>query len=199
MKHRRLLWVAVIGLLLATGIWAVTRDRSEGRVQYGGLSNVAVGLSTFPAGQRPKAPVVTGTTLAGASYTSKSAAGQLLVVNIWGSWCGPCRAETPELVRLANEFRARGVQFLGVDTRDNPGAGRAFARRFRVPYPSLVDNGSVSLQLRGMIPTAVVPSTIVVDRQGRLAARVIGRVTYGTLEGLLQDELARVGSNGTTP
>lgn len=199
MSRQRLIWVTVVALLLAGCGWSLTRHRGIGRGEYGGLSTVAVGLTTFPPGTRPQAPVVSGTSLMGAAYASSAAAGHVLVVNIWGSWCGPCRAETPELVRVANEFRARGVQFLGVDTRDNLGAGRAFVRRFQVPYPSLVDDGSVSLQLRGMIPTAVVPSTIVIDSDGRLTARVIGRVTYDTLKGLLRDELARIAPSGNTP
>lgn len=86
---------------------------------------------------------------------------------------------------------------MGIDTRENDAAGRAFVRRFAVPYPSLVDKGQVSLSLRGVVPTAVVRSTVVVDQAGRVAARVIGRVTYQTLKGLLDDELARAGSADT--
>lgn len=114
-----------------------------------------------------------------------------MVINVWGSWCGPCRAEAPDLVRLANQNADRGVRFVGVNTRDNPAAAQAFVRSFAVPYPSIRDdNGQVLLAYRGLIPTSVVPTTVVVDRDGKVAARVLGRVTYSTLQGILDDEVA---------
>jgi peroxiredoxin len=113
------------------------------------------------------------------------------VVNAWGSWCGPCREEAPELRRVSEETKAAGVRFVGIDTRDNDAAGRAFAREFGITYPSLVDDsGRVMLAFGRTIPVAAVPSTVVVDRRGRIAARVIGAVTYSTLSGLVDDALA---------
>jgi peroxiredoxin len=94
-------------------------------------------------------------------------------------------------VRLARQNADRGVRFLGIDTRDNLASARAFVNKFKVPYPSLFDEGGrVLLPFRGVIPTAVIPSSVVIDRQGRVAARVIGPVTYSTLKGVLDDELA---------
>jgi thiol-disulfide isomerase/thioredoxin len=117
-----------------------------------------------------------------------------VVINVWGSRCAPCQAETPDLVRLSHEFADRGVRFVGINTRDNSAAARAFERTLKVPYPSVEDQGGrLLLNFRHIIPTAVVPSSVVIDRDGKVAARVIGRVTYTTLKGLLEDELAADG------
>ena len=98
-------------------------------------------------------------------------------------------------MRLANEDANRGVRFVGINTRDNPDAAKAFVRSFKVPYPSVRDNnGEVLLSFRETIPTTVVPTTVVIDRDGKVAARVIGPVSYTTLKGLLDDELAGGGS-----
>ena len=121
----------------------------------------------------------------------------MVVVNVWGSWCVPCRTETPELVRLANQYTPRGVQFLGIDVRDNPAAAKSFINRFEVPYPSLEDqDGRLLLDFRRVIPTSVVPSTVVIDRRGDVAARIIGAITYPTLDKLLADEIAADGGAG---
>ena len=153
------------------------------------------GLDLYPVNQRVQAPALKGTTLDGEPCALSSLSGKTVVVNVWGSWCAPCRAETSDLVRLANENADRGVRFVGIDTRDNPAAAKAFVRSFQVPYPSIDDpHGAVLLSFRGVVPTSVVPSTVVIDRQGRIAARIIGPVTYPTLKGILDDELAADGA-----
>jgi thiol-disulfide isomerase/thioredoxin len=111
-----------------------------------------------------------------------------VVLNVWGSWCNPCRAETPELVRAANQTRSQGVRFVGIDTRDNPSAARAFATASKMPYPSIIDrDGRVLLGFNGIVPFSAVPSTVVIDRTGQIAARVIGRISYTTLLGVIDD------------
>ena len=152
------------------------------------------GLVTYPLAQRVKVPDVSGTTLDGDRVSLRHFAGKIVVVNVWASWCGPCRAETPDLVRLARQPSGNGVAFLGIDTRDNLDSARAFARKFNVPYPSIFDESGASLlPLRGIIPTSVVPSSVVIDANGKVAARVIGPATYTTLDGILDDELAAGG------
>lgn len=155
------------------------------------------GLKIFPPADRLPAPPLEGTTLDDQPFSLSEWAGSIVVINVWGSWCGPCRAETPDLVRLAGEYEGRGVRFVGINTRDNPAAARSFVRNFKVPYPSVVDDaGRVLLGFREVIPTAVVPSSVIVDRHGNVAARVIGPVTYSTLKGLLDDEISRAGDAG---
>ena len=110
---------------------------------------------------------------------------------MWGSWCAPCQDEAPTLRRVAVETRDRGVVFVGIDTRDNDAAARAFQWEYRIPYPSVIDReGAVLGRFRGTVPIAAVPSTLVVDKRGKVAARVIGKVTYATLRGLVIDAVA---------
>jgi thiol-disulfide isomerase/thioredoxin len=108
----------------------------------------------------------TGKQIRLADYT-----GKVVVLNIWGSWCGPCRAEMPHLQKVYDETKASGVQFLGVDVRDEPrSVPQDFVRDRRIGYPSLYDpSGRSLLALKGY-PRNVVPSTIVLDRRHRVAA-----------------------------
>jgi len=100
-----------------------------------------------------------------------------------------------EAVKTARETAALGVRFVGVDTRDNIDAARAFVRTFEIPYPSLIDDdGSLMLTFNGVIPVSAVPSTVVVDPAGHIAARVVGIISYGTLRGLVDDVLAEAPS-----
>ncbi|MBI4939567.1 MAG: TlpA family protein disulfide reductase [Actinobacteria bacterium] len=115
--------------------------------------------------------------------------GDVVVLNVWGSWCPPCRKEAPELERAYRSLRPRGVQFLGIDTRDNDAAANAFVARYGITYPSLVDDGTLLLAFRGAVPAAAVPTTIVLDRAGRVAARVVGGTDATTVEGLVSDVL----------
>lgn len=179
------LGVLVIAVLLVgkTDLWGSSAEDSGDAA-----SGVEVGFTSYPVDDRAAAPALEGTTLDGDPLSLADFEGHIVVINVWGSWCGPCRAETPELVRVAREHKKQGVQFLGIDTRDSLAAAQAFVRRFKVPYPSLFDlDGRTLLPLTQLVPTAAVPSTLVVDGDGNVAARVIGRVTYSTLSGLLAD------------
>ncbi len=177
--------VVVVMLVVAkAGLWGSSTEDPAG----GALGGADVGFTSYPVEERAAAPVLEGTTLDGDPLSLADFEGHIVVVNVWGSWCGPCRAETPELVRVAREHEGQGVRFLGIDTRDSRGAAQAFVRNFKVPYPSLFDaDGRTLLPLTQLVPTAAVPSTLVVDAQGNVAARVIGRVTYATLSGILDD------------
>jgi thiol-disulfide isomerase/thioredoxin len=96
---------------------------------------------------------------------------KVVVINMWGSWCAPCRTETPELAKVYTETAARGVQFLGIDVRDDRDAARDFVTDRRVTYPSIFDPAMRSLIALGRhYPTSVVPTTMVIDRRHRVAA-----------------------------
>lgn len=124
-------------------------------------------------------------------WSSTQARGEVLVINVWGSWCPPCVAEVPDLKAAHAHFEETGdpVQFIGVNDRDSASAALAFERRHEMPYPSLADDGGQTLlQLQGMANPR--PSTLILDREGRLAARVAGQVDDATLQGLVEDVLA---------
>ena len=155
------------------------------------VDDITTGLTRWQPGRREKAPVLRGRTLDAGRLSTAAYRGQVVVVNAWGSWCALCRDEAPDLGRAARETRHLGVRFLGIDTRDNGAAANAFVRQFRLPYPSLVDDdGRLLLALRDTVPAQAIPSTMLLDRQGRIAARIVGRVPYSTLRGLIDDLVA---------
>jgi thiol-disulfide isomerase/thioredoxin len=144
------------------------------------------GTSVYKTGSRSAAPDVSGTTLTGQHLSLGSYRGAVVVLNFWGSWCGPCRAEAPDLQAAASHFSSRGVRFLGIDIRDDPAGAHAFQRTFQVTYPSLNDPGDeIALAFRGTVPPAGIPTTLVIDRQGRIAARIVGSASYNALKALI--------------
>lgn len=192
MHWRRAAFTAslVIVLTLAAALlWRTVRNPNPASGTP--ISQIATGLSTFPLGQRPLLPPISGKLLDGRSLNLIDYRGRVVVINLWGSWCAPCRAEAPDLVRVANATKRAGVRFVGIDTRDAPASAEAFVRRFHVPYPSYDDqDGRVLSRFGGIVPISAVPSTVVVDRTGRVAARVVGRIDETTLRGLVADVLA---------
>lgn len=143
-------------------------------------------VKVFPPAEREPAPPIAGTTLEGKRLNLDSYRGRVVVLNFWASWCGPCREEIPMLQRVASETRDRGVRIVGVDTRDNKANARAFARNLDIGYPSLYDQaGRIGLALRETVPPSALPRTVVIDRRGRVAARILGQAHYGELTSVL--------------
>jgi thiol-disulfide isomerase/thioredoxin len=140
----------------------------------------------FAASSRPAAPAVSGSTLSGARFSLSADRGKVVVLNFWGSWCAPCRSEAPALAVLAQEYGSKGVQFVGVDIRDSPASAQAFVQNFGISYPSLDDQADeIALAFRGTVPPAAIPSTLVIDRNGHIAGRIIGQVNYSSLGTIL--------------
>jgi thiol-disulfide isomerase/thioredoxin len=149
-------------------------------------------IEQVPIAEREVLPPITGALLQGGSFDSRQLRGMVVVYNVWGSWCAPCREEAPALRRVAEQTRPDGVRFIGINVRDNDASALAFERRYEIPYPSIRtgDSQEALLAFGPKLPPSAVPSTMVVDRDGRLAARVIGKTTYGTLSALVEDVLA---------
>ena len=139
--------------------------------------------STFyQPGRRPTAPMVSGTTVNGKHLSLAAYRGDTIVLNFWGSWCAPCRAEAPALGQLARKLQAHGVRFVGVDIRDEPDSALAFMQQFNVSYPSISDpNDEIALDFRSTVPPADIPTTLVIDRDGRVADRIFGASSYAEL------------------
>lgn len=148
-------------------------------------------LTRVAAADRQRAPRVTGELLGGGSFDSDALAGTVVVYNVWGSWCAPCRKEAPalEAAALATAGKAR---FVGINTRDlDQAPALAFTRAFGVTFPSVFDpDGRELLKFGSQLPPSAIPSTIVVDAEGRVAARVLGETTEATLRGLVEDVAA---------
>jgi thiol-disulfide isomerase/thioredoxin len=153
-------------------------------------------ITTLKASDRKQPGTVSGTTLAGKHVSLRDYRGNVVVVNVWGSWCPPCRAEAPMLADAARHLKKKGVVFLGINSRNPEQAGpQAFERRYDIPYDSIYDpDGQTLLAFHGTLAPNSIPSTVVIDKQGRVAASVIGKVTRTTLEDLVDDVLA--GDNG---
>ncbi|MDF9716736.1 TlpA disulfide reductase family protein [Nocardioides sp. ChNu-99] len=125
--------------------------------------------------------------------------GRPVVVNVWGSWCPPCRAEAPELVEAAERLDGTAA-FLGINSRDSsPAQAQSFERTFDVPYPSIYSSdGRALLAFADTIPARTIPATLVLDAEGRVAASIVGQVTSaGTLVGIVEDLVVEAG--GTLP
>jgi thiol-disulfide isomerase/thioredoxin len=137
-------------------------------------------VELFGQAQRHKAPVIEGQTLDGSS--AALGAGKVYVLNFWASWCAPCRAEAPVLKDIAARMKPKGVQFLGVNFKDLQASAQAYDRTVKPGYPSIFDKtGKVLLAFQGTVPPAAIPSTLVIDQQGRVAARALGAVKYNDL------------------
>lgn len=177
---------AVVCLALAgcTAGQAVQNGPGSGDTNYVGGT---VGMTEYKAGHRPVAPPVSGTTLTGQRLRLSGYHGKVVVLNFWASWCAPCRSEAPVLAQLSRSYQGKDAQFVGVNIKD-PGQanGAAYERSFAITYPSLYDPaGQVLLAFRATVPPAAIPSTLVIDRTGHIAARVIGAVDYSSMNKLL--------------
>lgn len=146
-------------------------------------------ITTLKPAERKDPGPVAGKTIDGKPISLSDFHGKTVVVNVWGSWCAPCRAEAPMLAAASRDMGGKGVAFLGINSRDlNQSAARAFVRTYDVPYPSIYDQqGETLLAFRGTLPPDAIPSTVIIDPQGRVAASVIGEISRATLYGLVDD------------
>ncbi|MFF1385667.1 TlpA family protein disulfide reductase [Arthrobacter sp. NPDC058288] len=122
----------------------------------------------------------------GEKVSAEDWTGKVVVLNFWYAACAPCRAEAPDLAALHTEFKNKGVLFYGVNVRDDAATAAAFERTFNVKYPSFDDSdGSVLLAMTEYVPPRAVPTTLVLDTQGRVSARILGISQKGTLKALI--------------
>jgi len=131
--------------------------------------------------ERVLAPKIEGETLDGTTFTSQP--GKITVVNVWASWCSPCRAEAPTLEEFA--INNPDIQFVGILTRDNLTSANSFVKRFGLTYPTLIDDAIIP-SFRGTLPANAIPTTIVIDTDGRVAARISGQVTVSSMREVLE-------------
>ena len=179
--------ISLVALFALTGCGTDTSGPSTPGNDTGFISGDGA-VTIIPPDKRGEPIALAGPTIGGGPLDVAAYRGKVVLINVWGSWCAPCRKEAPYLQAAWDQTRALGdVQFLGLNTKDDAGgAAEAFARRFGITYPSLDDvDGSLLLTFRTTIPPRAIPSTLVLDRQGRVAARVLGDTTRGTFVGLV--------------
>ncbi len=184
--------VGVASALLLGGCTATGADepvRSAGQSGYvGGQAS----LTQVPPGARKKAPVASGVELgSNRKVSTADFAGKVIVLNVWGSWCAPCRQEAPDL-QAASVATAKKAQFIGINSRDaDPAPAEAFTRAFKVTYPSIYDaEGKVLLNFSGNLPLSTFPSTLIIDSDGGIAVRISGPISKVTLIDLIDDVAA---------
>ncbi|NYJ04885.1 TlpA family protein disulfide reductase [Petropleomorpha daqingensis] len=167
--NRRLVLALVGAALLVAG--CTGKDAVD--VNNGGEFRFVAGTpagEVIPVKDRQSAPEFGGRLLDGTEFSSSSLSGDVSVINFWGSWCPPCRVETPEFQQVYAAVKGDGVQFLGVNVKDDEQLADAFLQSKDITYPSLYDpRGEVALAFRDY-PANAIPSTIVLDRDGRVAA-----------------------------
>ncbi|MEU6545956.1 TlpA disulfide reductase family protein [Streptomyces sp. NPDC046859] len=151
------------------------------------------GVDTVKRGERAAAPTLSGATVDGERLSTADFKGNVLVVNVWGSWCPPCRAEAKNFQTVYADLKDRGVQFVGINTRDTSTTpAKAFEKEFGVTYPSLYDpTGKQMLRFgKGTLNPQAIPSTLVIDRDGRIAARALMPLGEDTLRDMIKPVLA---------
>jgi peroxiredoxin len=183
---RRALVAAVLALAALTGC-STGSDAVD--VNNGGEFRFVAGTpagEVIPDADRQTAPEFTGTLLGGGEFSSGSLHGDIAVLNFWGSWCPPCRVETPQFQEVYTEVADDGVQFLGLNVKDTEQLATAFLESKGITFPSLYDpKGEVALAFRDY-PATAIPSTIVLDRENRVAAVYTGEVREDDLRTVLQ-------------
>lgn len=168
-----------------------SNDNLANQFKSGDSKNYIAGdgtVSEFAAADRKEAVSWQGVVEDGSVLSSQNLSGVVTVMNFWYAGCAPCRAEAKDLEAMYKEFLPNKVQFVGVNVRDTAGTAQAFERAFGVTYPSIIDNnsGSVVLAFTGVVSPQAVPTTLVIDRQGRVAARVLGRMQPSILKAMIQ-------------
>ena len=180
--------LAIIGFALATS--GCANDSLAEQFRSGDNKNYIAGDGTvteFALGSRPKAASWSGITESGEAISSDQLEGVITVMNFWYAGCAPCRIEMPELIELQDEFLPDGVQFIGVNVRDSAETSLAFARKINLNFPSVMDakTGSVVLGFTGVVTPQAVPTTLVIDSEGNVSARVLGRIDKSILKALI--------------
>jgi thiol-disulfide isomerase/thioredoxin len=192
-KRRTVVLAAAVGtgVLLVVVLVVGWAGGGSSNVSYVDGSNSAV---VYAMGHRPVAPDFTATTLTGSPLSFSSYRDKVVVLNFWGSWCVPCRAEASTLAAVAAQYRSSGVDFLGVDVRDTTASAEAFVHSFGVTYPSVSDPSSViTLDFTSVVPIAGTPTTLVIDQTGHIAGAVFGSVTYPELTTILTKVTGKAG------
>ncbi|MDA4892132.1 TlpA family protein disulfide reductase [Microbacterium resistens] len=188
---------AALGVALAVGLSACAQDPATEQYLAGDnkgyIGAAGLRVDEIPADQRTEPVEYGGTLEDGSSFSSEDVAGDVVVVNFWYAACGPCRVEAKDLEAVWQEYQDQDVSFIGVNTYDQADTARAFAEQYGVTYPSLIDvnTGEAKLAFAQATTIQATPTTLVLDRQGRVAARIVGQLEEASiLSTLVKDALA---------
>lgn len=186
--------ITLVVMLIASFVITLagcTQDPLAQQYREGSSKNYIAGDGTvteFAKSERPSFEAWSGETESGLFLNSEALLGSVVVMNWWYAACAPCRAEAPDLAALSQEFEDQGVQFVGVNVRDTAETALAFDRRFGINFPSVLDaqSGAVSLAFTGVVSPQAVPTTLVIDKEGKVASRILGRIDASILRTLIE-------------
>jgi thiol-disulfide isomerase/thioredoxin len=187
---------AQLGAVAAVAALTLSACGKGGTSGGGGNTNFVTGnngISTAPLGKRDAAPDLSGDTIDGKKLDVASFKGQVVVVNVWGSWCSPCREEASYFAKVSKTYEGKGVQFVGINTRDTSTTPAVnFEKEHGIDYPSLYDpTGKLMLRFKkGTLNPQLIPSTLVIDRHGKVAARALEALDDTALLKMLKPVLA---------
>ncbi|UXY29124.1 TlpA family protein disulfide reductase [Streptomyces sp. HUAS TT20] len=193
MTTRSRLLLAATAAAAALTLSACTSGGTSGG---GGNTNFVTGnngIATAAKGHRSPAPDLSGRTIDGKTLDVADYKGKVVVVNVWGAWCGPCRAEGKYFAKVSKDYQDKGVQFIGINTRDTSTTPAiAFEKEQGITYPSLYDpTGKLMLRFKkGTLNPQLIPSTLVIDRDGKIAARALEALSEESLLKMLEPVLA---------
>ncbi|HKE70313.1 MAG TPA: TlpA disulfide reductase family protein [Nocardioidaceae bacterium] len=184
-------WVLVAFVVVLAGCTSDLATNSEA----GGYISADGSITVVAPGERESAPEIAGDTLEGDPISLADFAGDIVVVNVWGSWCSPCHAEADDLATASKRLAAKDVRFLGIDIRDQTANAMAFQQEYGIEYPSIYDpDSSTLLGMPESMMAVSPPTTYIVDSEGRLAARVFAQVSVATLADLVDEVRGHDGS-----
>lgn len=193
-RPRRAAALAAAATALTLALAGCAADAPEGDtadVVDQGYQSGDGSTTTWAPADRLGPLTITGTDYEGGPHDLAQWRGDVVLLNTWYAACPPCRAEAPDLAAVATGYADQGLHVLGINSRDAAGAAQAFQRRLEVPYPSLDDrDGAAIAALQGVVPVNAVPTTVLLDREGRVAARILGLAEASTLRALVEDLLA---------
>lgn len=186
---------AALAALAVVSLAGCAKDSLADQFRQGDNKQYIAGDGTVTEFQNPadrkSGAAWAGLTESGGAITDQDLLGNVVVLNFWYSGCAPCRAEAGDLQSIKEEFAGKGLQVLGVNVRDSAATALAFDRSFKLDYPSVIDaeTGNVLLAYTGIVTPQAVPTTLVLDREGRVSARILGRFEPSTLRALVKTAL----------
>lgn len=199
-SRRALVGAIALGAVLALSACSTTKDNLADQANAVENKNYVAGdgsVTEYAVEKRGDPVKFVGTLYGGTKVDSQSFVGSVTVLNFWYAGCAPCRVEAPDLEALNKELGPKGANFYGVNVRDSEGTAMPFIRTFNLTYPSFNDqDGAVLLSVSATVPPAAVPTTLVLDKQGRVSSRILGVAEKSTLDALIKTALNEEGPSG---
>lgn len=193
---RRAILAGALALPVSLALAACAPEQSSlaQQANEGGNKNYIAGdgaVEEYAATQRTAPVELTAETYRGTKVNLQEWRGDVVVMNFWYAACAPCRVEAPHLKELHDQFQKDKVHFIGINGRDEKATAEAFERTFGIPYESIPDrNGQVLMQLTQYVAAQAYPTTLVIDKQGRVSARILGLAEKSTLKALIESAVA---------